>query len=279
MNNTITADSIRQYSEYMSERERSGATIQKYVHELELLKEYLCGRAVTKNELIDYRIHASAVYKAETVNGKINAINSFLKFNGMNDCVLRLLRIQKKPFLDEDRELTETEYKRLLKAARAHDNRRLYYLMMTLSGTGIRISELKYITVEAVKAGQAEVSMKGKERVILIPAELRKRLSSYMKEEEITSGYVFCTRSGKPLNRSNICHDMKKLCSDAEVNPRKVFPHNFRHLFARQFYAIEKNLAHLADILGHSSVETTRIYLKSSAREYDRTLSRMKLII
>ena len=187
--------------------------------------------------------------------------------------------MQRRAFIDEKRELTEAEYRRLLSAAKAQGNNRMYCLLMTIAGTGIRISELRFITVKAVKKGRAEIRLKGKTRTILLTKELRSRLLKYISQCGISNGCVFRTRSGRPLDRSNVCHDMKKLCRDASVDPNKVFPHNLRHLFARVFYAVEKNLAHLADVLGHSSIETTRIYVAASAREYEKTLCRMRLII
>ena len=180
---------------------------------------------------------------------------------------------------DDDRNLSEAEYKRLLKAAREKNNNRLYYVMLTLCATGIRVSELKFITLEAVKNGKAEINLKGKIRTIVLHKELIRKLKKYADEQGINSGYLFRTSSGKSLDRSNICHDMKKLCKTAKVNPKKVFPHNLRHLFAKSYYAIEKNLARLADILGHSSVETTRIYVATGKREHERILQQMKLII
>ena len=192
---------------------------------------------------------------------------------------LKFFRVQRRAFIDEKRELTEAEYRRLLSAAKAQGNNRMYCLLMTIAGTGIRISELRFITVKAVQKGRAEIRLKGKTRTILLTKELRSRLLKYISQCGISNGCVFRTRSGRPLDRSNVCHDMKKLCRDAAVDPNKVFPHNLRHLFARVFYAVEKNLAHLAVVLGHSSIETTRIYVAASAREYEKTLCRMRLII
>ena len=217
--------------------------------------------------------------KAQTVDRTLSSINAFLEFCGWQDCKIKLLKVQRKAFLDETRELSEAEYKQLLAAAQAKGNERLYLVMLTICGTGIRVSELQHITVEAAQTGRAEICMKGKNRTVLLQKELRTRLLKYAKELGINEGHIFRTRSGKPLDRTNICHDMKKLCASARVDSRKVFPHNLRHLFARSFYAIEKNLAHLADILGHSRIETTRIYVAASAAAHERILNKMRLIL
>lgn len=275
----ITARLIEQFQRELEENEKAEATISKYLREAEHLQSFLDGRCLTKEILLEYRDRLSRVHQAQTVNVKLSAVNAFLKFLGLAFLQLRFFRVQRRAFLDENRELTEAEYKRLLEAAKEQKNSRMYCLLMTIAGTGIRISELRFITVKAVKRGKAEIRLKGKTRTILLTRNLRNRLLRYAAQRGIREGCIFCTRSGKPLDRSNVCHDMKKLCRDAGVAPDKVFPHNLRHLFAREFYAIEKNLAHLADVLGHSSIETTRIYVAASAREYEKTLCRMRLII
>lgn len=275
----ITADNVEKFQKEMLENEKAAATINKYVREAEGLKNFLNGRGLTKEILLEYRDMLIKKYQAQTVNGKLSAVNAFLGAVGASDFRLKFFRVQRRAFIDENRELTETEYRRLLSAAKRQGNNRMYCLLMTIAGTGIRISELRFITVKAVKRGRAEIRLKGKTRLILLTKELRSRLLKYISQCGISDGCVFCTRSGRPLDRSNVCHDMKKLCEDASVDPNKVFPHNLRHLFARAFYAVEKNLAHLADVLGHSSIETTRIYVAASAREYEKTLCRMRLII
>lgn len=276
---TISALQIEKFKNEMMKNEKAAATIKKYIREVECLKKFLNGRGLTKDVLLEYRDELMGVHQAQTVNGKLSAVNAFLDFMGLSSFRLKFFRVQRKAFLDENRELTETEYKRLLMSAKRHGSKRMYYLLMTIAGTGIRISEVRFITVEAVKRGKAEVQLKGKTRTILLTKDLRNRLLKYTSECGIRSGCVFRTRSGRPLDRSNVCHDMKKLCKDAAVDENKVFPHNLRHLFARVFYAVEKNLAHLADVLGHSSIETTRIYVAASAVEYERTLCRMRLIM
>ncbi|MDO4289022.1 MAG: tyrosine-type recombinase/integrase [Eubacterium sp.] len=263
----------------MRKEEKAEATAKKYLRDVRELWAYLKGEPPTKENLIAYREWLMHKNQVQTVNGKLSAINHFLDYLGLKNLRLKLFRIQRKAFREEKRMLTEAEYRRLLDTARLKNNERLYHIMLTIAGTGIRVSELSFITVEAVKKGQAEIHLKGKDRIILLPKALRKRLRDYAKKMRIEAGYIFKTRNGNPLDRSNICHDMKKLCAAAAVASDKVFPHNFRHLFARTFFAIEKNIAHLADILGHSSVETTRIYLAASAGEYQKILGKMRLII
>lgn len=275
----ITESLVRQFEESLYLNERSKATVRKYVQAVRRLAEYLGEEEITKARLLEYRESLLQTRKAQTVNGAISAINAFLADRGWQDCRVKLLRVQRQVFLDEGRELTGEEYRRLLAAAKACGNERLYLLMLTVCGTGIRIGELSYVTVEAARAGRAEIRMKGKNRVIILQKELRRRLLRFAKRRGIAGGHIFRTKSGRPLDRSNVCHDMKRLCEAARVEPRKVFPHNLRHLFARTFYTVERNLAHLADVLGHSRIETTRIYVAVSATAHERTLERMKLVI
>ena len=270
---------VKAFCQALMEEEKSKATIEKYGSEIQRMYDFLKGRSLEKIALLEYREYLKKQYKPQTVNGKLCAINAYLKFIKREDCKIRLLRVQRRAFIEEARELKEEEYKRLLEAAKERKKERLYYLMLTIGGTGIRISELPYITVEAVKAGRAEISMKGKIRVVLISKKLRKLLKEYANRQGIRSGCLFQTKNKKPLDRSNIYHEMKGLCQKARVDAGKVFPHNFRHLFARTFYAVQKNLAHLADVLGHSSVETTRIYVAVSEKEHEKTLMRMRLVI
>lgn len=276
---TISENGIRVFEAQLYLNEKSGATVAKYVRAVRECAAYLQGKELTKPRLLEYRDFLQKKVKVQTVNGELSAISAFLDIMGWRDLKVKLLKIQRQAFLDESRELSEAEYKRLLAAARGRGNERLYLLMQTICGTGIRVSELIYITVEAAAAGRAEISMKGKSRTVILPQKLRRKLLEYAKRRNINSGYIFCTKTGRPLDRSNICHDMKKLCCSAEVDPRKVFPHNLRHLFARPFYAVEKNLAHLADVLGHSRIETTRIYVAVSAATHERILNRMNLVI
>lgn len=270
---------IRKFKEQLYYNEKSTATIQKYVASIEKFTEYLNGEELTKERLLEYRKWMEQRYSPQTVNVEISAINAWLKFCKMDSLRLKMLRVQRESFLSEEREITKAEYQKLLSTAKRIGKERLYLIMMTLGGTGIRISELKYITVEAIQCGRAQIRMKGKNRTILLPEKLCKRLKRYVKKRGICSGYIFRTRSGKPVDRSNVWHEMKAISEEAGIRKEKVFPHNFRHLFARLFYSMEKNIAHLADVLGHSRIETTRIYVAASARDYERILNRMELIL
>jgi len=276
---TIDEEKIRAFKEKMYFNEKSEATVSKYMSIIQRLAEFLDGEEVTKSSILRYREKMQETLKAQTVNGALSAINAFLEFCGWQEAQVKLLKVQRQAFLDEERELSDAEYRRLLSAAKEKGNERLYMLMLVVCGTGIRISELKYITVEAAEKGRAEIRMKGKSRIVILQKELRKRLIKYAKKNFIFHGHIFRTKNGKPMDRSNICHEMKKLCTAAGVEPRKVFPHNLRHLFARTFYATTKNLAHLADVLGHSRIETTRIYVAVSAAAHEKILDKMKLII
>lgn len=271
--------SVESFKDALYDNEKSRATIEKYVRSVERLSEFLDGRDISKELLITYRDELLKKCKAQTVNGALSAINAYLDYCGMSGMKIRLLKVQRQPFLEESRELSKEEYKRLLNAARRGKDRRLYMLLLTLGSTGIRISELMFITVEAVKGGRAQIRLKGKNRTVILQKELCRRLRAYAGKRGIKTGCIFRTRSGKPMDRSNICHSMKKLSLEAKVEPRKVFPHNLRHLFARAFYEVEKNLSHLADVLGHSRIETTRIYVAVSASAHEKILNKMQLII
>lgn len=274
----ITEADVERFQREMMENEKAEATIKKYVREAECLKNFLNGSCLTKEILLNYRDRLIKNYQAQTVNGKLSAVNGFLEVIGLPALRLKFFRVQRRAFIDEKRELTEAEYRRLLSAAKAQGNNRMYCLLMTIAGTGIRISELRFITVKAVKKGRAEIRLKGKTRTILLTKELRSRLLKYISQCGISNGCVFRTRSGRPLDRSNVCHDMKKLCRDAAVDPNKVFPHNLRHLFARTFYRETKNLINLADILGHSNLDVTRGYASDGIKEWKRNLEKMKLL-
>lgn len=269
---------ISDFERELMNREKADATVQKYVREIRAFFAFLNSRELTKEILLEYRVQLCRELKPQTVNGKLIALNGFLEYMNLSALRIRLLRVQHKSFVDERREMSECEYRRLLSAAKARGNDRLYHVMLTICGTGIRVSELQYITAEAVRRGRAEIALKGKNRTILINRKLKARLLQYGAKHGIVRGCLFRTRNGKPLDRSNICHEMKKLCREARVDSSKVFPHNFRHLFARCFFSVERNLAHLADILGHSSIETTRIYVAVSAREHERILEKMGLV-
>lgn len=279
MTEKISIKKVGEFENNLMMNEKSLATIKKYIKEIRNFLDYLDGGDITKSRVMQYRAAMQPEFKAQTINVKLSAVNAFLDFIGRPECRVRFIKVQKKSFVEEEKELREEEYRTLLLSARERGKIRLYHILLTLCSTGIRISELKYITADAVQQGRAEIDMKGKHRVILLPNELKNKLKDYMDQQNIRTGSVFITRNGKPVDRSNIFHEMKRLSAYAGVKPKKVYPHNLRHLFARSFYAVEKNLSHLADILGHSSIETTRIYIASSYRNFDRIFDSMQLII
>ena len=276
---TISPALVEKYAAYLREQERSPATVEKYVHDLTALAVFLAGRSISKGALLEWKETLIENYAPASVNNKLAAVNGFLSFCGMGALRLRKLKIQKALFLSEEKELTKAEYIRLVKAAEQTENERLSLVIQTICATGIRVSELRFITAEAVQCGRAEVSNKGKRRVIFLPDKLRRLLKTYLQKQKITAGAVFLSKNGRPLDRSNIWRDMKKLCESAGVEPSKVFPHNLRHLFARTFYSIEKDLSRLADILGHSSVTTTRIYTAESGAAHARQIGRLGLVV
>lgn len=275
---TITKESQSKFIEYLKEMERSPRTIEKYAHDISRFAEFVGNEALTKALVLRFKESLRMEMSPAGANSVIAAVNSFLRFLELPQLCIRAFKIQRRLFSVRG-ELTENEYKRLVKTAMESKNERLALIIQTICATGIRVSELKYITVEAVKAGRSEVSCKGKYRVIFIPEKLRKILLRYIEKEEITDGSVFVTRGGKPVDRSNIWRDMKKLCETARVSPEKVFPHNLRHLFARAFYAVEKDIVRLSDILGHSNISTTRIYTVDSGREHLRQINLMNLVV
>ena len=260
--------------------ERSESTVQKYANALTAFYEWLGeDKSVTKERLLLWKAELSAKNAASTVNALISAVNGFCAFLSWDALRVKQVKTQRRIYRDKDRELTKAEYMRLLDAARDKGNPRLYYLMQTLASTGLRISELRYITVEALRTGSATVNCKGKQRVILIPKKLRKKLLAYCDERNIVSGPAFVTRNGKPLKRSNVWKELQGLCESAHVKRRKVFPHNFRHLFAVTFYRMEKDIAKLADFLGHASINTTRIYIMESGAEHERQMEKLGLVV
>ena len=275
----ITEREIAQYVGELRERERSETTICKYKHSLLELSEYLGGQPISKVKLIEWKEILCKTYAPATVNLMLTAINCFFQFMGWSEFKIRLLRIQRSLFRREDKELTQSEYTRLVRAAEWEGNERLSLILQTICSTGIRVSELKFVTVEAVHTGRAEVCNKGKRRTVFLPERLCRLLKKYIEKQKNTAGAVFVTRTGKPMDRSNIWREMKALCKRAGVKPEKVFPHNLRHLFARTFYTLEKDLSRLADILGHSSISTTRIYTAESGKIHQKQIERMGLVI
>jgi integrase/recombinase XerD len=275
----VTAALIERYLKHLREQERSAATLQKYAHDLKELCAYLQDAQLTKAALIAWKEQLIGKYAPATVNSMLTAANGYLRFYGWGNLTVKQLKVQKSLFADESKELTREEYAHLVQAAQRKDNERLALVIQTICATGIRVSELRFITVEAVQTGRTEISNKGKRRLVFLPEKLRKLLRSYARKQKKTTGAVFTTRTGKPLDRSNIWRDMKALCESAGVAPEKVFPHSLRHLFARTFYSLEKDLSRLADILGHSSIVTTRIYTAESGAVHARQMGRLGLVI
>ena len=279
MERQLKEEQIQKFESYLFSDERSAATVGKYLHDLRVFYAFMDGKELTKAAVLEYKTNLLVKYALTSANSMLAAINAFFRYLGWYDLCVKQYRIQKSAFCSEEKELTKAEYIRLLEAAKRKGNERLNLIIQTICGSGIRVSELQYITVEAVKRGEAFVNCKGKNRRIFIVEELRKKLLRYIKTQDIKSGAVFVTRSGKPVSRHNIWRDMKALCNDAGVSPSKVFPHNLRHLFARTFYRLEKDIAKLADILGHTSINTTRIYIVTTATEHKRKMENMRLII
>lgn len=275
----ITKPLIEEYLAFLREEERSKATVQKYAHDLNaFLADAKC-QALTKALVIDWKESLIAAHAPATVNSMLAAVNGYLKFFGWGALCVKPLKIQRQLFLEEKKELTRGEYQRLVEAARKKENERLSLVMQTICATGIRVSELKFITVESLRSGRAEIRNKGKLRTVFLPGRLRKILKKYAQGQKRTAGAIFITRTGRPLDRSNIWRDMKALCDSAGVPREKVFPHNLRHLFARTFYTTEKDLGRLSDILGHSSINTTRIYTAESGSAHAAQMERLGLVV
>ena len=276
---TFGEQELIEFRRYLEEQECSPATVKKYAHDAHMLYDYTGGQIADKAQLTGYKNYLlQKGYSSRTINTMLGAANKFLGFMGAG-WKLRYEKIQRQNFTTEDRSLSREEYEHLVSAAREKGNNRLALLILTLCSLGIRVSELKAITVESVRRGEAVIRNKGKIRVILIPDELGEQLSRYCQDRNIVSGCVFITRTGKPLDRSNIWKMMKRLSRSADVPKEKVFPHNLRHLFARLYYKKYQDIVRLADILGHSSIDTTRIYTCHSGREERRQMSELRLVI
>lgn len=276
----LTEEIIIGFENYLREEEHGQATVKKYVSDVRAFAAWVGDRHVSRSIVTEWKGWLlENGYAATTVNGKLSALNSLFMFLGWNDCRAKFLRIQRSLFRDDARELTQEEYKRLLETAHSLGKNRLALLLEIIFVTGIRISEVKYLTLEAIEAGRTEINLKGKIRIILIPEKLRIKINRYAKNQQIASGEIFLTRSGKSLSRGQIWREMKGLCERANVEPSKVFPHNLRHLFATSFYKVCKDIAKLADVLGHSSIETTRIYLMTTGSEHEKQLNRLMMQI
>lgn len=275
----ITARMIAEFREHLILEERSEITVEKYIRDVKAFSAYTQNAAITKETVIAYKKHLQENYAVRSVNSMLASINSLFAFLGWHDLKVKSLKLQQQVFCPKEKELTKAEYARLCRTAERKHNERLNLILQTICGTGIRVSELQYITVEAAKNGEAVVNCKAKTRSVFIVKELKQKLLRYAAEQNIKNGMIFVTRTGKPISRTNIWREMKALCEEANVNPKKVFPHNLRHLFARVFYGIEKDIAKLADILGHSSINTTRIYIISTGTEHRQRMENMRLII
>ena len=276
----ITESIILSFKAYLQNEEKSANTIEKYIRDVKAFADYANSLDVTKERVIAYKNKLiDNNYAARSINSMIASLNSLFVFVGWDDLKVKSIKLQRQIYCPEEKELTKAEYLRLVNTAKQKGNERLNLLIQTICGTGIRVSELLYITVEAAKCGEAVVSLKGKTRSVFIVRDLQKKLLRYAAEQGIKSGAIFITRSGKPMSRTNIWREMKNLCEQANVNPDKVFPHNLRHLFARTFYGIEKDIAKLADILGHGSINTTRIYIITTGNEHRKRMESMHLII
>ena len=276
---TLSAEQITAYAHHLSREEKSAATLAKYLYDIRMFAAWLGSRPVTREAAAAWKAALVADrYAPTTINAKLSALNGLFRFLGWNDYRVKFLKIQRRLFREPERELTKPDYHRLHTAAQDLGRERLALLMETICATGIRVSEVRYITVEAVRQGRAEVALKGKIRVILLPGKLCRKLQKYARKQKTASGAIFRTKSGKPLDRRQIWAELKGLCRHAGVQETRVFPHNLRHLFATVFYQACRDIAKLADLLGHSSIETTRLYLLASGEEYRRALDRLGLV-
>ncbi len=274
-----TDNTLAAFEGWLAETEHSPGTIEKYIRDVRSFTRWLDIRALTKQETTQWKLQLQrSGYAPATINSMLVAVNTYLSFIGAPECRVKQLRLQRRVFRERTRELNREEYDRLLCTAYMEGKERLALLMETICATGIRVSELQYITVENLQRGRAEISLKGKIRTILLPAKLCRKLLKYAKKQKTASGEIFLTRNGKPLSRKQIWAEMKALCEKAGVERSKVFPHNLRHLFARTFYRASRDVTQLADVLGHSSIETTRIYLMSTGEEHQRQLERLGLV-
>lgn len=277
----LTADKtiMERFESRLKEEEKSRATIEKYLRDAKAFAAFLGDAPVTKDAVIRYKSHLSENYAVASANSMLAAVNSFLRFLECADCVVHTFKVQKAVFRSRELELSRNEYVRLVETAKRRGNRRLCLVMQTICATGIRISELPFVTVESLHTRRARVSLKGKTRTVILPMELCRELKRYVKSSGIQSGSVFVTRGGRPMDRSNILHAMKALCQEAGVAAGKVFPHNLRHLFAVTYYNVEKDICHLADLLGHSNVNTTRIYTLISCEMQEQRLDGLGLVL
>ena len=280
MERIISEELLGNYKRYLENEEKSPATIEKYIRDIKKIMDYAKGAELTKPLLLAFKekLYKTDRYKINSVNSILESVNRFLEFMEWYELRVKTYRVQQETFCPEERHLTKREYKRLLAEARRQGKQRLYLILETLASTGMRVSELQFTTVEAVRTGILEVDNKGKIRKVLLTKQMKRQLLRYAKDVGIEEGYLFCTRSGRPVNRSNVWKEMKALCEGAGVEPGKVFPHNLRKLFAASLYKLQKDIAKLADLLGHSSIETTRRYIRETSTEHRRTLEKLNLV-
>ena len=279
MSHSITSVLQKEFATHLFLEEKSPATIEKYTRDVRTFKEYVQDRPLDKAAVLDYKNHLGEHYAIASANSMIASVNSLFRFCGWHELIIKPFRVQRQMFCAEEKELTKQEYVRLVSAAESRGDWRTALILQTICGTGIRVSELSYITVEAVRRGEVLVNCKGKTRRIFFVPELRKKLLAYVKEQGPITGCVFVTRRGKPMSRIHIWRNMKSLCGTAKVSETKVFPHNLRHLFARVFYSIEKDIVMLADLLGHSNINTTRIYTITTGERHKCKMRMMGLVI
>ncbi len=274
----LTPAILKSFQAELIKQERASATIEKYMHDIRTFYSWLGNREVTPETVHEWKKSLTERFSPGTVNGKLAALNALFTFTGWTDCRARSLKLQRRAFRDDARELTRDEFYRLVNTAERLDKERLALLLEAIGSTGVRVSEVKYFTVEAARLGRAEIALKGKIRTILLPGKLCRKLLKYARKQKIASGEIFLTGSGKPINRKQIWAEMKALCKQAGVEPGKVFPHNLRHLFAQTFYHQTHDVVKLADVLGHSSLSTTRIYLISTGAEHRKELEKLQLV-
>jgi len=277
--NNVTNYTYINYQQLLITEEKSPTTITKYLRDLQKFLTYTAGRPITKELVITYKEELKQQYATASINSMLASLNHYFDFAGLYECKVKQIKQQRRVYCPEEKELSKEEYYRLIKAAQELQKDRLSLIIQTICSTGIRISELECITVRAAQSGVAEVNCKGKSRQIFIPHKLKMMLLTYIKKKHIRQGPIFITKQGNPINRSNVWREMKNLCEIAHVGENKVFPHNLRHLFAKTYYKMEKDISKLADLLGHSSINTTRIYIISSGEEHRRQIDRMKLLL
>ena len=278
MERKITNELLNNFKTYLMQEEKAPSTIEKYIRDVRAFFEWSQGKKLTKETVLEYKNYILSCFAPSSTNSMLSSINHFFEYNKWFDLKVKSIKIQRQMFSGKDKELGKDEYERLIKAAKRKNNEQLNLLMQTICSCGLRVSELKFITVEALNKQTAIIKCKGKMRQVFLPIALCRLLKRYAKSKKISRGAVFITKTGKPLDRSNIWKMMKSLCEDAKVASSKVFPHNLRHLFARTYYSIEKDIVRLADILGHSSVNTTRIYTMENGDNCRAQIQRLGLL-